>query len=51
MRNKKRNKQLLRHDFYPLEMLKILIEGQLVKGKNKVNMYNFVQDYLVEYVR
>ena len=32
-------------------MLKLLIEGNLVKGKKKVDMYYMVNDYLIEYVR
>jgi ankyrin repeat protein len=32
-------------------MLKLLIEGNLVKGKKKIDMYYMVSDYIVEYVR
>jgi hypothetical protein len=32
-------------------MLKILVEGQIVKGKKKINMYYMIQDSLVDYVR
>jgi hypothetical protein len=32
-------------------MLKLLIEGNLVKGKKKLDMYYMVNDNLIEYVR
>ena len=51
MRTKKRPQYQLKHDTYSLEMLKLLIEGNLVKGKKKLDMYYMVNDYLIEYVR
>lgn len=46
---KVRNQRLFKYDVYPLEFLKMLIEGG-IDGKKK-DMYRWVQDNVIEYVR